>query len=343
MALEVHQDVSLAPLTTLRIGGRAKFFVHAKTQEDVAEALNYAAVRGLDIFVLGGGSNVLVSDGGFDGLVLHVSILGKESTYMGNWVGLTIGAGEDWDSLVELCVSRGFAGVECLSGIPGTVGGTPIQNVGAYGQEVSETILSVHCLERSTGEFVVLEKEQCGFSYRTSVFNTTERDRYVVLQVAFMLRIADEPKVVYRELVEHFAGRTPALQEVRDTVILIRKQKSMVIDAADPNSRSAGSFFKNPIVDKSRLEEIESQLGKVPYFDFDERVKIPAAWLIEKAGFPKGYVLGNAGISSNHTLALINRGSAKAADIVALKRVIQDSVMEKFGIELVPEPVFVGF
>ena len=314
-------------------------FMLATSEDDVADSMAFASREGLDVFILGGGSNVLMSDEGFDGLVLQTGIKGVKQ----NGESLVAGAGEDWDDFVERCVRDDLAGLECMSGIPGFVGGTPVQNVGAYGQEVADTISSVKCYDREVNNIVELTNADCGFTYRTSIFNTTHRDRYIVLAVTYDLKKGVVPKTEYRDLKEMFVDTSPSLRDVRNAVVDIRRKKSMVIDPADPNSRSAGSFFKNPIVDGKRLEQIESQTGAVPYFEFGEQVKIPAAWLIEKAGFPKGFVLGNAGISSNHTLAIINRGSAKAADIIALKDMIQGGVRETFGIELVPEPVFVGF
>lgn len=357
MPLDLKENVALAPFTTLKIGGPARLFCQAANEADVAEAMAFANREGLAVFVLGGGSNILVSDHGFDGLVLNIGIKGvSESDAFGRLnapidergktaeaVTLTVGAGEDWDEFVARCVDAGLAGVECMSGIPGLVGGTPVQNVGAYGQEVSETIRSVRCFDRASGDVVDLHNSDCGFAYRTSIFNTTERDRYIVLSVTFGLTPGGEPKVVYRDLANFFGDAKPSLREVRDTVIGIRKKKSMVIDASDPNSRSAGSFFKNPIVGAAILERLKAEMDDVPFFEFGDEFKVPAAWLIEKAGFPKGFVHGNAGISSKHTLAIINRGEARASDIISLKDLIQNTVEAKFGIRLQPEPVFVGF
>jgi UDP-N-acetylmuramate dehydrogenase len=284
-----------------------------------------------------------VSDKGFAGLVIQVSLKGIE---IRDGFEITAQAGEDWDRFVAFCVQRNLAGVECLSGIPGFVGGTPVQNVGAYGQEVSETIVAVRCFDRQRGEIVDLTNRDCGFTYRTSIFNSTERDRYVVLSVTYALTPDGRPKIVYKDLKEHFEGREPTLAETREAVLKIRRLKSMVIDDADPNSRSAGSFFKNPIVAADKVEQISAAAGveNVPNFPApDSQVKIPAAWLIERSGFGKGFRLGNAGISSNHSLALINAGGATAAEIVALKEKIQDGVRKKFDILLLPEPVFVGF
>ncbi|MFN0280258.1 MAG: UDP-N-acetylmuramate dehydrogenase, partial [Pyrinomonadaceae bacterium] len=256
---------------------------------------------------------------------------------------ITVAAGEDWDEFVAHCVDHDLAGVECLSGIPGFVGGTPVQNVGAYGQEVSETIVSVRCFDRKTREFVTLVNAECGFTYRTSIFNSTMRDRYIVSSVTFALQHGGEAKIVYKDLIEHFNSRQPSLRETREAVLAVRRSKSMVIDPADPNSKSSGSFFKNPVIEKEMLAEIRRGFERVPSFDFGDKVKIPAAWLIENAGFDKGFKRGNAGISTNHTLALINRGNASADEMISLKNQIQNAVKEKFGITLQPEPVFVGF
>lgn len=300
-------------------------------------AFEYARDDNIEVFVLGGGSNILVSDAGFDGLVVQISLKGVSL----DGGRITAQAGEDWDALVQFCVQERLAGFECLSGIPGFVGGTPVQNVGAYGQEVSETIVSVRCFDRRDFRIVELSNAECGFSYRRSIFNTTERDRYVVLSVEYALAEGGEPKIVYKDLIEHFSGKSPTLRETREAVLEIRRGKSMVIDTNDPNSRSAGSFFKNPIVAKNAADEIAPS---APRFRVDEdNVKIPAAWLIENAGFCKGYRKGNAGISENHSLALVNFDGAKAAEILALKDEIQAAVREKFGITLEPEPIFIGF
>jgi UDP-N-acetylmuramate dehydrogenase len=327
----------------LEVGGPARFFLRAEKEQEVIEGFNFARQKNLPVFVLGGGSNILVSDQGFDGLVIQIALSGIMA-WRHKGVTLTAAAGEDWDSFVAYCVSENFAGVECLSGIPGTVGGTPVQNVGAYGQEVSETIGSVRCYDRAKGDIIELTNEQCGFSYRTSIFNTSERERYVVLAVTYLLTKNGSPKIVYKDLVEHFAGNSPSLAETREAVLSIRRSKSMVIDPEDTNRRSAGSFFKNPVIGQEKFESIaERYSNRVPYFPaLEGRVKIPAAWLIENAGFHKGFVIGNVGISTRHTLAIINRGGATAAEIIALKSAIQEKVSSEFGIDLVPEPVFIG-
>lgn len=293
---------------------------------------------------------MLISDSGFDGLVLKIGLcrtspqqippIGPED------VIIKVPAGDDWDAFVAECVDAGLSGIECLSGIPGSIGGTPVQNVGAYGQEVSDTIVSVRCFDRQTEKIVELSNTECGFCYRKSIFNTSMRDRYIVLEVTYSLCRGGDPMIEYKDIANHFAGKEPTLFETRSAVLQIRRSKSMVIVEQDENSRSAGSFFKNPIVPKEMLAEIERQAGSesTPFFTIDdEKVKVPAAWLIETAGFHKGFVLGRVGISSKHTLAIINRGGASAQDVMELKEAIQEAVKRKFGIELRAEPVFVGF
>jgi UDP-N-acetylmuramate dehydrogenase len=345
----IQENVALAPLTTLKVGGAARFFVEAKTEREILETISFAGANKLPLFILGGGSNVLISDNGFDGIVLKISLKGISVFQDKTGVFVTAQAGEDWDEFVKFCVEKNLQGIECLSGIPGTIGGTPVQNVGAYGQEVSETTFSVRVLERETGKIIEMPAAECAFEYRTSIFNTTLKNQFIVLAVTFRLNLNGQPKIVYKDLQQFFAGRKPSLTETRAAVSQIRAAKSMVIDENDPNSKSAGSFFKNPIVSLEKFVEIE-KLAKqegietVPKFIVDEKnVKIPAAWLIEKSGFHKGYKFGNAGISTNHTLAIINLGNAQAKDILALKDLIQNQVNKKFNVELIPEPVFVGF
>ena len=339
-----EENVPLAPLTTLKVGGPARYFARPESVEELKAAFERAYREELPVFVLGGGSNVVISDDGFDGVVIQPNFLGIAVDPASNAVNLTAGAGENWDQFVEHCVKSGLAGIEALSGIPGRVGGTPIQNVGAYGQEVSETVVSVECFDRETNSVVRLSNADCGFKYRESIFNTTHRDRYVVLEVTFSLELDGRPKIAYRDLKERFGDREPSLAEVREAVLEIRRSKSMVIDEDDPNSLSAGSFFKNPIVASSVYDAIAARFDSVPMFPAGENcVKIPAAWLIEGAGFQKGARMGRAGISSRHPLAIINADGASAAEIIALKNAIKEAVREKFSIDLSPEPVFVGF
>lgn len=344
-SLKILENVPLAPLTTLKIGGAARFFALAEDEAHVLSAFNFAEENGFDLFVLGGGSNVLIADSGFDGLVLQIALKGievKENI-------VTARAGEDWDEFVAFCVSRNLAGLECLSGIPGFVGGTPVQNVGAYGQEVSETIRSVRVFDRKSKEFLDLTNEDCKFAYRTSLFNSTSKNRFIVLAVTFELNQEGEPKIVYKDLREFFGERKPSLSETREAVCQIRAEKAMLVRQGGLDANSAGSFFKNPVVSSEKFQKIKESLNangtlNVPGFSAgDNHFKIPAAWLIEQSGFQKGYTKGRAGLSTKHTLALTNRGEATAKEILDLMNEIQMKVIEKFGISLSPEPVFIGF
>ncbi len=347
----IREQVPLAPLTTLGVGGPARYFVEASSEHEVIEAVEFARLRQLRLFILGGGSNLVVADAGFPGLVLKIAIAEvSRFTALHGSVIFCAGAGVDWDSLVARSVEADCAGLECLSGIPGTVGGTPVQNVGAYGQEVSETIREVRALDLRSMETRTLSNADCGFAYRSSIFNTTERDRYIILQVLFALREGTKPSIRYADLQKFFEGRAgePTLAELRAAVREIRHRKAMLIVPGDDDARSAGSFFKNPLVPQSFFEQLSTRLEprglKLPSHPAaDGFRKLPAAWLVEHAGFAKGYTKDAAGISRKHALAIINRGGATAAEIVALKDEIQACVLDVFGIELAPEPVFVGF
>lgn len=339
--MEFREQVPLAPYTTFKIGGPAHWFAEAATEADIVEAVDFARSRSLPLFALGGGSNLLVSDEGFSGLVLRIGLKGIEQEND----GFCVAAGEDWDGLVTQAVERGYAGIECLAGIPGSVGGTPIQNVGAYGQEVSETVVQVRVLNVGSLKFEEFSNAECGFSYRRSIFNTMERGKYIVTRVSYRLRNNGAAKLAYADLKQYFKDApAPSLSEVSDAVRKIRRRKGMYIVAGDPDCRSAGSFFKNPVVSSAHYARIAAGEGcEVPHYPAaDVAVKIPAAWLLERAGFYKGYAMGAAGISSRHTLALVNRGGATATDIVALRDRILAEVESKFGIRLEPEPVLVG-
>jgi UDP-N-acetylmuramate dehydrogenase len=348
--MQFLEEVPLAPYTTFQIGGPARWFAEATSEDDIAAGVAFARERQLPLFVLGGGSNLLVSDAGFSGLVLHIALRGIASTQEHSRPIVSAAAGEDWDGLVAYAVATDLAGVECLSGVPGTVGGTPVQNVGAYGQEVSQTIVTVRAFDRKTAQFVDLSASACGFSYRRSIFNSTERERYVVTRVDYALNKNGPANFVYADLARYFAARnviSPTLAEVRDAVRTIRQQKGMLIVPGDADCRSAGSFFKNPVVPVTVLDSLAQQLGvekkSIPAYPAqDGEVKLSAAWLIERAGYQKGYALGNAGISSRHTLALINRGGASAADVLALRDKVTETIASRFAIRLEPEPVWLS-
>ena len=350
---KIRENVRLAPLTTFKIGGNARFFIEAESTEDIIETVEFAEKNNFDIFILGGGSNILIADEGFDGVVLQIATKGIDITGENGCYFVTAQAGEDWDEFVEFCVRRNLAGLECLSGIPGFVGGTPIQNVGAYGQEVSETITNVRVYDRKTKNILELSNEECGFEYRQSIFNTTEKSRFIILAVTYKLEKDGMPKIIYADLQKFFRGQNPALRDVREAVKKIRESKGMLVRQAGFDSQSAGSFFKNPVISDEQFAEIENIARKLRLIGEDEKIpfypagenlkKIPAAWLIEKTGFAKGYTNGNAGLSSKHTLALTNRGEAKAADILNLQKEIEIKIKNLFGIELKPEPNFIGF
>src|SRR6266481_2852151 len=352
--MTIQENVPLAPLTTLQVGGAARYFVELKREDEVQEAAQFAKTRDLPLFVLGSGSNLVVADSGWPGLVLRIAIGGiatpNSNDATGNAVLFSVGAGVNWDDFVAQAVVQNCAGVECLSGIPGSVGGTPVQNVGAYGQEVADTIESVRALDLKEDRIVVLPKPACGFRYRTSIFNTTERGRYIILRVNYRLKRGGAPSLKYADLQKHFASKktTPSLAEVREAVREIRRSKGMLIVPGDDDCRSAGSFFKNPVLSEAQFKDLaeraESKGLEIPsYPALDAQHKVSAAWLVEHSGFSKGYAVGPAGISHKHALALINRGEAKASDIVGLKDEIQRGVQEAWGILLEPEPVFAGF
>ena len=339
------ENVPLARWTTFGLGGPARWFLEATSDEDVAAGVGWAREQGLPLFVLGGGSNLLVADGGFPGVVLRIAIGGIREA--GSPEVLEAGAGEDWDGVVAHAVARGLGGIECLSGIPGTVGGTPVQNVGAYGQEVSTSIRRVDAFDRQTERLVTLTPADLGFAYRRSILNSTAAGRYIVLRVTYELQRDAAPCIAYRDVAKVFAASStpPSLQQVRDAVRGIRHGKGMLIVEGDPDCRSAGSFFKNPVIEMAAFETLASRLdGELPRFPAaDGFVKVPAARLIEAAGFARGHRRGGAAISSKHTLALVNRDHASATDVVHLAREIRDTVRDRFGVTLVPEPIFLGF
>ena len=351
----IRESVPLAPHTTIGLGGPALHFCECRTEDDVRQALALARERSLRLQIIGGGSNVVFADAGFPGLVAKISI--GEVTFEpagGQSVELSAGAGMDWDGVVAAAVERGLSGIECLSGIPGTVGGTPIQNVGAYGQEIADTLVQVVCLDRTRLTRVTFDRAACEFAYRTSRFKRADRDRYVVLGVRLRLRRDERPVLRYPELAAAVGrrGRIEALEPgaavalVRDTVREIRRGKSMLLDPSDPNTRSVGSFFMNPVIPERAFRELvtgwraSGAPADPPGYPDGANVKVPAAWLVEQSGFGKGYRRGGAGTSSHHALALVNYGGT-TAELLALAQDIERAVWERFGIRLEREAVVI--
>lgn len=350
----INANVPLAPRTTLQVGGSALLFAQALTVDDLRAALHQADAAALPVVVLGGGSNMLVSDGGFDGMVVMIDFyrLEVEAIPGRDTVRLHVGAGVEWDELVEFAMVERLSGLECLSGIPGRAGAAPIQNIGAYGAELGDVLEAVDAYDRLTGLRVRLPASLCQLGYRSSRFKRDWRDRYVVLGLELALRRGGAVEIRYEELARALGvdagARVTDHAEIRRTVLALRRRKSMVIDPGDPNHRSAGSFFVNPIVEPDLAAQVagvasERGLGDVPGWDVAEGRKLSAGWLIEQAGFGRGHIAGEAGLSSRHALALINRGQARAAEIVALARQVRLGVFDRFGVLLEPEPVFVGF
>ena len=348
----LREHVPLAPYTTLGLGGEARYFVECASEDQVRAALAAAVERRLPVYILGGGSNVVFADAGFPGLVLRVTIDGL-AYRDGSRPEVTAGAGVEWDTLVAGVVERGWTGIECLSGIPGTVGGTPIQNVGAYGQEIAETLVRVSCLDRTTLDRRTFTAAECAFGYRDSRFKRGDRGRYVVLDVTLRLARDRAPRIRYAELRDAVARHSsleampPAdgVRLARQTVLALRRGKSMVLDPSDPNTRSVGSFFTNPVLSPVAFAALEAhwrareqgQPSQIPTFAADGGVKVPAAWLVERAGFPKGYRRGGVGISSRHSLALVNFGGT-SAELLALAESVRAGVEARFGVRLEFEP-----
>lgn len=333
-------EIRLSDHTTLRVGGPAREFRTVAEEASLVAAVAEADAAGVPVLLLGGGSNLLISDDGFDGLVLQVATTGLDEGGMCGAGRVEVAAGESWDAFVARMVRHGYAGVEALSGIPGAVGATPIQNVGAYGQEVAGSIERVRVFDRRSATVTDLTAAECGFAYRNSRFKR-EPGRFVVLSVVFELpRSALARPIRYAELartVNVGIGDQAGLEEVRAAVLALRRGKGMVLDASDHDTWSAGSFFTNPVVAPDLLPP------DAPAFPAaDGLVKTSAAWLIEHSGFGKGFGEGPARLSTKHTLALTNRGEATAADILRLARQIRDGVRAATGITLVPEPVLVG-
>ena len=353
----LRKNEPLSGKTTFRVGGPASFYLDAYDEPSIREAISWAHARGVQLAVLGGGSNILVADRGVDALVLRVGIRGIRHEMTGSRVHVFVGAGESWDAFVEKSVAEHWAGIECLSGIPGDVGAAPIQNIGAYGQEVSEVIDHVQVIDGQSGVSTNIHAKDCAFGYRDSIFKRSVQGQTIVIGVSFSLESGGTPAIRYAELQRTMKDigkdARPTLADVRAAVLELRRRKSMLLDPSDENVRSAGSFFVNPVIDenswaivRSRIEtaNVLSPGETIPQFSAGPgRVKLAAAWLIERAGFSKGFGDGPVGLSTKHSLAIVNRGGAKATDILQFARRIQDRVHERFSVRLVPEPVMLGF
>jgi UDP-N-acetylmuramate dehydrogenase len=338
---------TLAAYTTLRLGGPARRIVEAASAEAIVEAVRAADAAGEPVLLIGGGTNLVVADEGWPGVAVLLRSRGVEAERDGETVRLTVQAGEPWDDLVAGTVADGLAGIECLSGIPGLTGATPVQNVGAYGQDVSETVRSVRVWDRGAGVLRDLAGTECGFGYRDSAFKHSAR--YVVLAVTFALRAQPlSGPIRYAELAGVLgiaAGEPAKLPDVRDAVLALRRGKGMVLDPDDHDTWSVGSFFTNPVLAPSALAAFESRLGagvNYPSWPAGAGTKLSAAWLIERSGFGKGYRRGRVQVSGKHTLALTNRGGATTAELIALAREVRDGVRARFGVTLVPEPLLIG-
>jgi UDP-N-acetylmuramate dehydrogenase len=347
--------VPLSGYTTLRLGGPAARFVAAESAEDVSDAVRAADERAEPVLVLGGGSNLVVADEGFDGTVVHVANHGSKIDSLGDGrVALTVEAGEDWDAVVCRTVEAGLGGLECLSGIPGSVGATPVQNVGAYGVEVGQLLISVDLLDRGCGQVRTLGVDELGLGYRTSVLKNTERA--VVLRVRFELADGGQSAPIrYTELARVLGvrqGRQVPVEEARAAVLELRRGKGMLLDPDDHDTWSVGSFFTNPLVLDRDLGAVRARIASrvgpdvpVPQYPAGPGAsKLSAAWLIERAGFAKGYPGQGSAVtlSGKHTLALTNRGTATTTDLLALAREVRDGVRAAFGVDLHPEPVLVA-
>lgn len=350
--MDIQRQHPLHDLTTFSIGGPADYFVEITNEKELLEAFDFAQNKQVPIFLLGGGSNIVVHDKGFPGLVIANHIKGISALRDHDQVELDVGAGETWDEIVTYAARNNWAGIECLAGIPGKVGAAPIQNIGAYGQEVSSVIKNVRAFDTHTQKMVDLDNPACRFEYRKSIFNGSLRDRYLITHVTLELKAGGIPTITYQDLKDQFPDpEKAALSEVRKAVIETRAKKGMVILPGYENYRSAGSFFKHPIVSKKDFAPIHKAWRQTNHTDHihwfwplaSGDIKLVAARLIQEAGFEPGYRKGNVGISPKHALALINHEGGTAEELTHLAREIQERVEERFGVRLVPEPEFVGF
>jgi UDP-N-acetylmuramate dehydrogenase len=340
-----ERDVPLAPLTTLGVGGTARWFTRADDAAALEAAHRWSASHGVPVFAIGGGSNVEVADGVVDAHVVHVAGFGIAVQADGGTSRLRVAAGTPWTEVVQAAVGLDLAGVECLAGIPGSAGGTPIQNVGAYGQDVAAAIEAVVAFDRREGRTVALPASECGFGYRTSRVRGADQGRFLISEVSYRLR-PGPATITYPDLVRYLAdigSAAPDLRAVRDAVLAVRRRKGMVLDGADPDTRSVGSFFVNPIVSEREYARLRAAHGEVPGHRQDGGIKVPAAWLVERSGFARGHRDGDVGLSAKHPLAVVARPGARAGEVVALAAAIKRGVAARCGVMLRAEPVFLGF
>jgi len=352
-SLNLQTSVVLSTYTSINLGGAARYFVRCESIPQLRLAIARAREERWRLHILGGGTNTIFSDAGFDGLVIRIAIRGIDLVQEGEDTLVTAAAGEEWDPLVRFCVERKLAGIESLSGIPGLAGATPIQNVGAYGQEVSETIVRLKALDLHTMEECVFPGPHCGFGYRKSRFKSRDAGRYVITDVTFRLKLNGKPTIRYPELLRSMESlygpksKEPDPGAVRSAVLALRSRKSMVIDPTDPNTRSVGSFFMNPVLSHEDYAgaaerwKMNGVTAPPPTFPAETGLKISAAWLVEQSGYPRGYRKGGVGVSANHSLALVNYAGS-TAELLSLADDIENSVRTKFGIRLEREPVIVG-
>lgn len=347
--MKIQKNVPLAPLTTFGLGGAAKYFVEIENEDELEGAFEFADKNRLPVFVLGGGSNIVVSDDGFSGLVILNSIKGLKSENDTDVAIITAGAGEIWDDVVKLSVQNNWAGIECLSGIPGRAGAAPIQNIGAYGQEIASTIKNIRAFDIRAKKFIDLALEDCEFNYRTSIFNSRKRNRYIVSYITLELKPEGSPTIIYQDLKDQFPDpQNVTLSRFRKAVIETRARKGMVMLPGYETFRSAGSFFKHPIISKEEFEAIRTRHKSEsprPWFwsEPDGQMKLVAAYLIETSGFSRGHRRRNVGISPKHALSLIHHGKGSTQELIQLAKEIQKGVEDAFGVRLMPEPEFVGF
>lgn len=341
--MKIKTDIDLKKLTTIKLGGRAKYFALCKTRPQVLGAITFAQEKKIPFFILGGGSNVIFKDDGFKGIIIKIATKGMQIKKTKNNFFITVEAGESWDDLVKYCVSHNLKGIECLSGIPGSIGAAPVQNIGAYGQEVSQVIKNIEVFDCRDHKIKVLKNRDCKFGYRTSLLKE-QSGIYIVLSVTFCFIWGGRADIKYPALKNYLKERKIEnnLINTRKAVLKLRRQKSMLISKKDPNAQSCGSFFLNPKINRISLLLLKRNFPEMPFYKEKNLFKIPSAWLIEKAGFNKGYKYKSVAISSNHSLALIATKQSTTKDLLELQKLIQRTIKKIFGIQLMREPILVA-